>query len=61
VRFDWAKVHASRGEAGDRQRAAELLREAQAAFQDMGVPRYAAVARERLQELGTAPPSAEQD
>ena len=30
VRLDWAQVHASRGKPGDRQRAAELLREAQA-------------------------------
>ena len=41
-------------EPGDRERAAELLREAQAAFEEMGAPRYAAVARERLQELRAA-------
>ena len=52
VRLDWAEVHVSRDEPGDRQRATELLREARDAFQDMGVPRYAAIAQERLQELG---------
>ncbi len=51
VLVDRAEVHVSRGEPGDRQRAAELLREAQEAFQDMGVPRYAAIAQERLREL----------
>jgi hypothetical protein len=54
VRLDWAEAHASRGQPSDRQRAAELLREARDAFQDMGVPRYAAIAQERLQELATA-------
>jgi hypothetical protein len=54
VRLDWAEAHAIRGEPGDRERAAELLREAHQAFQDMGVPRYAAVARERLHELESA-------
>ena len=53
VRLDWAQAHVSRGLPGDRQRAADLLREAQQAFQDMGVPRYAAIAQERLQELGS--------
>jgi hypothetical protein len=54
VRLDWAEAHATRGEPGDRRRAAELLREAREAFQDMGVPRYAAIAQERLQALGAA-------
>jgi hypothetical protein len=31
-----------------------MLREAQEAFQDMGVPRYAAIAQERLQDLERA-------
>jgi hypothetical protein len=30
----------------------QLLRDAQAAFQEMGVARYAALAQERLDELG---------
>ena len=50
-RLDWAEAHASRSQPGDRERAAELLREARDAFQDMDVPRYAAIARERLREL----------
>lgn len=54
LRLDWAEAHTTRGEPGDRQRAAELLRQAQEAFQDMGVPRYAAVAQERLRKLGAA-------
>jgi DNA-binding SARP family transcriptional activator/predicted ATPase len=52
VALSWAQAYASRGEPGDRQRAAELLRQARQAFQGMGVPRYAAIAEERLQELG---------
>jgi tetratricopeptide (TPR) repeat protein len=51
ILLDWAEAHASRGEPGDRQRAGELLREARMAFQNMGVPVYAAIAQERLQEL----------
>ncbi len=54
VRLDWAEAYVTRDEPGDRQRATEQLREAQAAFQDMGVPRYAAIAQERLQELDCA-------
>lgn len=53
-RLDWAGAHAARREPGDRERAQELLREAQATFEELGTPRYAAVARERLQELGAA-------
>jgi hypothetical protein len=51
VRLEWAESHTARGQPGDCRRAAELLREAQVAFQDMGVPRYAAIAKERLQAL----------
>jgi tetratricopeptide (TPR) repeat protein len=50
--LDWAEVHVARGEPGDRARARELLRQSQAAFAEMGVPRYATVAAERLQALG---------
>jgi hypothetical protein len=52
--LDWAEAYASRSQPGDRVRAAELLREAQEAFQDMGVPRYAAITQERLHDLETA-------
>jgi hypothetical protein len=51
VHLSWAQAHLARGQSGDRQRAAELLRVAQEAFQDMGVERYAAIAQERLREL----------
>ena len=52
LRLDWAEAHRSRGQPGDRQRATKLLRESQTAFEDMGVERYAALARERLRNLG---------
>jgi len=54
VLLDWAEAHAARGQPGDRLRAAELLHEAQEAFQEMGVARYAAIAQERLQALRAA-------
>ncbi len=53
VLLDWSEAHALRGQPGDHQRASELLHEAQKAFQDMGVPRYAAIAQEKLQALET--------
>jgi predicted ATPase len=52
--LDWADAYTARGEPGDRERAQELLGEAQAAFEEMGSSRYAAVARDRLQELRAA-------
>ena len=51
VFLDWAQAHVARGEPGDRERAMELLREALAAFEEMGIPRYAAVVQQRLDEL----------
>jgi hypothetical protein len=54
VRLDWAEAYASRGKPGDRQRAAEQLREARAAFEEMGVLCYAAIAEERLQAIAAA-------
>lgn len=48
------EYHVARGEAGDRERARELLLEVQTGFEEMGLSRYAAVARERLEELGVA-------
>jgi tetratricopeptide (TPR) repeat protein len=51
VLLDWAETHTARREPGDLERAQELLREAQAAYEEMGVPRYAAVAADRLQAL----------
>jgi predicted ATPase len=53
-RLDWAEAHFARGEPGDRERALDLLRETQAAFEEVGTPGYAAVARERLEELSAA-------
>jgi tetratricopeptide (TPR) repeat protein len=49
--LDWAEVLVARGEPGDREWARELLRQSQAAFEEMGAPRYAAVAAERLEAL----------
>jgi hypothetical protein len=51
LRLDWAESHVARGQPGDRERAVELLREAHAAFEEMGIRRYAAVAQQRLDEL----------
>jgi len=52
--LDWAEAHAARGEPGDRERAQELLRETQAAFEEMGSSCYVVVAQERLQEMRAA-------
>jgi tetratricopeptide (TPR) repeat protein len=48
---EWAEAHISRHEPGDVERARELLREAQAEFEAMNVPKYAAWVGQRLQEL----------
>ena len=39
---EWAEAHLARGEPGDAEQAKELLIEAQAEFEDMGAPYYAA-------------------
>jgi tetratricopeptide (TPR) repeat protein len=52
VLLAWAEAHSARGQPGDRRRAAKLLREAQEAFEDMGAPRYAAIAQKQLREMG---------
>jgi hypothetical protein len=49
--LDWAEAHLARGQAADIERARDLLQDAQMAFEEMGIPRYAAVARDRLQAL----------
>jgi DNA-binding SARP family transcriptional activator/predicted ATPase len=49
--LDWAKAHMARGQAADIERARDLLRDAQTAFEEMGIPRYAAVAQDQLQAL----------
>jgi hypothetical protein len=49
--LDWAEAHVGRGEPGDLERARTLLQEAHAAFEQMGIPRYAALAKERLDGL----------
>jgi hypothetical protein len=50
--IDWAEAHLARAESGDRGRAGELLREAEAEFEAMGALIYAERVKERLQELG---------
>ncbi len=50
---EWAEAHLSRKEAGNVERACELLRESLAEFEAMNVPKYAALVRERLLSLGT--------
>jgi tetratricopeptide (TPR) repeat protein len=49
--IDWAEAHLARGEPGDRERAQELLREAEAEFEAMGAPIYAGQVKGRLEEL----------
>lgn len=48
---EWAEAHLARGEAGDRERAIELLREALGLFETMNAPKYAERVRGRLKEL----------
>jgi hypothetical protein len=50
--IDWAEAHLARGESGDRERAGELLREAEAEFDVMGAPIYAEQVKGRLEKLG---------
>jgi hypothetical protein len=50
--IDWAGAHLARGESGDRERALELLREAEAEFEAMGAHGYVERVRGRLEELG---------
>jgi hypothetical protein len=49
--IDWAEAHLARGEPGDRQRAGDLLREAEAEFEAMGAPLYVQRVQARLQKL----------
>jgi hypothetical protein len=51
VLLDWAEAHVARGQAADIERARDLLLDAQMAFEEMGIPRYAAVAQNRLHAL----------
>jgi tetratricopeptide (TPR) repeat protein len=48
---DWAEAHLARGESGDRERAGELLREAEAEFEAMGAPIYVKRVRDHLENL----------
>jgi tetratricopeptide (TPR) repeat protein len=50
--IDWAEAHLARGEPGDRERALDLLREAEAEFEAMGAPFYVERIRGRLEDLG---------
>jgi hypothetical protein len=52
ILVDWAEAHLARGESGDRERAIELLREAEAEFEAMGAHGYVERVRGRLEELG---------
>lgn len=49
--LDWAGIHLSRGEPTDLERARALLREALVTFEELGVPRYEELARERMRVL----------
>jgi hypothetical protein len=48
---DWAATHEARGKASDLGQARSLLEESYALFQEMGISRYAELARERLGDL----------
>jgi tetratricopeptide (TPR) repeat protein len=49
---EWAEAHLVRGRPGDRERARDLLCEAAAEFEAMGVSKYAKRVKERLERLG---------
>ena len=50
---DWAEAHLARGEAGDAERARELLHQVIAEFEAMGAPIYAGRVQQRLKEVDT--------
>jgi hypothetical protein len=50
---DWAEAHLARGEAGDAERARELLHQVIAEFEAMGAPIYAGRVLQRLKEVDT--------
>jgi serine phosphatase RsbU (regulator of sigma subunit) len=49
----WADIHIQHGEPADLERAQTLLREALAAFNEMGVGYYPQIVQDRLQEVRT--------
>ena len=49
--IDWAEALMASGEAASLQRAEDLLRQSQSAFEEMGAPGYAAVVQDRLEAL----------
>ena len=51
ILLDWADAHVSRGQPADLERAQALLREARAAFEEMGATYYASLVGERIQTL----------
>jgi tetratricopeptide (TPR) repeat protein len=51
VLIDWAEAHLARAEPGDRERAGDILREAEAEFQAMGAPLYVQRIKAHLQAL----------
>jgi serine phosphatase RsbU (regulator of sigma subunit) len=53
ILWDWAEVHAARGEPQDLERAETLLRKARAICEEMGSSYYVGVVEKRLQALRT--------
>jgi hypothetical protein len=51
ILLDWAAAYVNRREQGDLERARSLLKDSQAAFEQMGIERYAALAQESLDRL----------
>jgi tetratricopeptide (TPR) repeat protein len=48
----WADVHIARGEPGDMERAEDLLHQALEAYEDMDIPYWVSMVKEKLEDLG---------
>ncbi|HLE14952.1 MAG TPA: hypothetical protein VI776_09400, partial [Anaerolineales bacterium] len=48
---EWAEVYLTRGEPGDSQQARQLLERALALYEEMEIPYYAGIVRDRMREI----------